>query len=870
MIYKTFIAFLSTACCLLSCHHGDELGPEATNNAITFSGYVVKTKGTVVDNVSSLSSMGVVAFYTGSDNFASAASPQLFMDNVLVEKNNNVWKPTNQIYYWPSEGKKVSFFAYSPHSSVFKSGEGVTVAPGTGAATPTLTYKVPALVADQQDLMLAQSPDRTSADGVVKTDLKHALSAIDIKAKVGVPIEQGSSIYLSSLRITGVCGSAIVSISDNVVWSGHSDTTSYALSTALGLKSAALTTTSERVNADNYTLMVLPQTVPQDAKLELEFEVRQNNDGTVIRTVAKSLQMTEVLKTLDVSRIYTLILTYGAEVTVECQVLDWKPGDDTSFDDDGSYTLSVSNREIVYMEDGVEELTVYTDYPGEWSIFSTNQGITISENVDGSNGTTSYKKTKTGETLLYINNATGSASSTSTLTLKAGKIIIPISVADYDLIAQPNCYILNPPTSGDMQYEIPISNALLFWDDKNNFDITNAEKDSCLLSATGNDPWTVGLIWQDQRGIVVPGDIPVSHGITIVQNSGLNGGQNGDRNSYFKINVPSGAKKGNFVVALVKGNKSPVWTNQEVTHLSDKEYRILWSWHFWVTDYNPSGTKSEIAYYNDGANAIPWAWSVPGGTVYRLKDGTVNPSGTANNFVLWSSRYPSSFLMDRQVGVVDIATGEGMMCYQHGRKDPFPLQNVPLYDLSGNAVPYSNNANAIASPLTQTISWTVLNPLKFLDTSGADVGWVSTTSLNRAIWNDPNAKNPTATQKAVRSLFEPTPDGFIVSELDTWSYAYSQYGLSTSNIVSSSSGINKLRMINTDDSYDNDWSTAQTLRGFGNRSRVGIRSYTNSMLHFTRTNHSSGNNARIFNDFTNVGTQPKAAAYPVMPISILK
>lgn len=88
---------------------------------------------------------------------------------------------------------------------------------------------------------------------------------------------------------------------------------------------------------------------------------------------------------------------------------------------------------------------------------------------------------------------------------------------------------------------------------------------------------------------------------------------------------------------------------------------ILWSWHIWVTDYDP-GTGETIG-------------DVPGGKIYDISaDGGI-----------W---------MDRDLGALSAMSGQVTAqgyAYQWGRKDPFPMGNSlsenvlrPLYDAKGN------------------------------------------------------------------------------------------------------------------------------------------------------------------------------------------
>ncbi|MGV8134686.1 MAG: hypothetical protein AB2L20_05695 [Mangrovibacterium sp.] len=134
---------------------------------------------------------------------------------------------------------------------------------------------------------------------------------------------------------------------------------------------------------------------------------------------------------------------------------------------------------------------------------------------------------------------------------------------------------------------------------------------------------------------------------------------------------------------------------------------ILWSWHIWVTNYDPDTPSN--------------------GTVYTLAN-----SATSNVF------------MDRNLGALTASYSSSYVdkfYYQWGRKDPFPKENV--VDASGAAV----SRDITSATVAQSVEYTVLHPLVFIATNNF---WSPPWYAN--LWGG-NAGSP-------KTIFDPCPIGW--------------------------------------------------------------------------------------------------------------
>ncbi len=294
------------------------------------------------------------------------------------------------------------------------------------------------------------------------------------------------------------------------------------------------------------------------------------------------------------------------------------------------------------------------------------------------------------------------------------RIEIPDAViVDYTSSDYSNCYILNPPSTGQpvKKYRIPVGRVDEYWGSSQ----TGYGNNSSNLLSTSNS-WTVSLLWQDLSNLVQASG---TSNITLTKTTGLG------KNDYFEITVPSSAQDGNFVIKIDKGGST------------------LWSWHFWVTNYDP--------YYNQiQTGEVDKYYTVNGGEVHRYAGPAWTSGGELQN----------SYALDRNIGQLSATytpanNKRGTLYYQFGRKDPFPA-NITLYNITGGAVTYSTSANRNSS--TVAMSTTVNNPLTFY-------GGISGITSASYIWNDYNV----STSSTAKSIFDPSPWGFKLPKTGVWS-----------------------------------------------------------------------------------------------------
>ena len=265
-----------------------------------------------------------------------------------------------------------------------------------------------------------------------------------------------------------------------------------------------------------------------------------------------------------------------------------------------------------------------------------------------------------------------------------------------------NCYIVVPGTAVSIPVEranespIAITGATL----------TNGTYHQILSETT----WTASLLWESTVGLVT---------VSNATGTGPTG------RFVVTANTPAGSNGGNAVVQI-----------------KNSANEVLWSWHIWVTGYNPNS----------------------GGTTYSRSNGT-----------------KTYVFMDRNLGATaaaassssDQAAAVSGLMYQWGRKDPFPGANswnitdgtdpTVVYSTSGTSMNVLTNVQAVPSgAVPNNLTNAIRNPFVFYKNTVSPYDWFvynNSSYQNNDLWGGVDIS---VTTFAPKTVFDPCPTGWRV------------------------------------------------------------------------------------------------------------
>lgn len=302
-------------------------------------------------------------------------APRYYMNEVAT-KQGVVWQPSSSIYYWPDNGA-LRFLAWAPIDAELDESP---VKPSEDVNKTTIKYTVPAELSKQRDLVAAATGYNASpAGGVcapVSLQFKHLCTAVVVKT--GATMAPGT---IKSVTVTNVRNSGTYDMLRSA-WTLNDATTSYTVSPDMATSGS--TAEGTKLNADDATFMLLPQTLGADSKLEVMFH---DNISGRDRLLTASLNGAEWPMGKTVTYRLSITPEYELEFTSEPQVQD--------------------AHYVIYPI----KIKVDPGLTGGWKLKSTSPKVTLRKNlteleevgywIEEDRGTQTIEGTESGDITVY-------------------------------------------------------------------------------------------------------------------------------------------------------------------------------------------------------------------------------------------------------------------------------------------------------------------------------------------------------------------------------------------------------------------------------------------------------------------------------------
>lgn len=302
-------------------------------------------------------------------------APRYYMNEVAT-KQGVVWQPSSSIYYWPDNGS-LRFLAWAPIDAELDESP---VKPSEDVNKTTIKYTVPADLSKQRDLVAAATGYNASpAGGVcapVSLQFKHLCTAVVVKT--GATMAPGT---IKSVTVTNVRNSGTYDMLSSA-WTLNDATTSYTVSP--NMATGSTTAEGTKLNADDATFMLLPQTLGAESKLEVMFH---DNISGRDRLLTASLNGAEWPMGKTVTYRLSITPEYELEFTSEPQVQD--------------------AHYVIYPI----KIKVDPGLTGGWKLKSTSPKVTLRKNlteleevgywIEEDRGTQTIEGTESGDITVY-------------------------------------------------------------------------------------------------------------------------------------------------------------------------------------------------------------------------------------------------------------------------------------------------------------------------------------------------------------------------------------------------------------------------------------------------------------------------------------
>ena len=666
----------------------------------------VLTRSVPIKDDNMYNSFGVSAYsYTGSWN--ENKTPNYFY-NVAASKSGSGYN-LSSTYYWPGTAYKMKFFAYAPKDNGWYMLSG-----STHSGSPTISVTIPNNVNDQKDFLVAKTDELAgNTNTAVPLTFHHALTAI--KFVCGDDMQGGT---VKSVSLKNVCSKGIYNMGTQS-WSNVDTPVTFSQI----LDKSTTGTANEALTSDAQTFMMVPQTLPDGAQLEVVFTDNSNTNHTLTADIKGTVwpigkTVTYKISSSSINWTYTLAVSQPADFTYTGGTQQYSV---TSYRQNTKGMKEAVRWTAQYSEDGGIS---WTDTQPDWLTAFT---------VSGNGGTVVQAYDAT------VITQTGTDNTLHTTALQnapaRGSVDIPYNLANQTNGGSTdentaNCYVVGAP--GYYSFPLVYGNAIKDGTANTSAYTSTAPSGSEILSNfinhTGNaitDPYIsknadctpakAELVWQDAPSLVT--DIK------------YNNTDNGNISFCVKKNT---IRHGNAVIAI-----------------KDAGNNDLWSWHIWVTDENIGQTIEVTNHQSQKYKFMPvnLGWC----------DGRTTTYAERSCKVKFTAGDASKEVSIKQVSA-SITTGGNHPYYEWGRKDPFPPSNGLFktnkiwYDKDGNAHTESPKTENLSTGATCIMNY-ILKPDVMQGQSYGDNTYAN-------LWSTDNNVYTANDENVIKTIYDPSPVGF--------------------------------------------------------------------------------------------------------------
>lgn len=654
-----------------------------------------------------------------------------YMYNEKVNANGTMVTPKK---WKKSEASTLKFYAVYP--AVQDADQQISPAAYSASQNPVIKFSPKSDVKQQADLMVAKTADM-AYDNYVSTPvpLQFAHATTAIQFKIGNDLSYNQQVQ--KIEIQNVYGEGTYDLATKT-WTVGTTKKNYTLTLNPTFSTAQNPGTV--MNGGDGTFFMIPQTLPDDAKVKITFASGKYWEGKIGGTGKVWAEGTTKTYTISNSkdlsdRDFTLSITPTNGTEREYNQFDL-PFTVTSYSHLKGFSGNSRDKAEAWQVASYEVSTDGTN----WSAPTTTKPEMVTAMTESGNGGTSgeagnLKLTNDYKDYAQIRNQELKAAAEVT----TRKDLSMINGKQYTA----NCYIVSAPG----KYKFPLyygnsrenstDNTPSFQNSTNNANALKyfhggieQEPNNYMIPYPDIHQWVYGakLLWESKTGLVK---------VTATNRNGHTQPHSGGRDIYVEFEVnKDNIETGNAIIAVTLNGK------------------VAWSWHIWITGKEVADVQSGH-FLSEPIGFVPTKWMR---TTYRQ-----------DRYVKVTVKQPRSgktaSVVFKQKPHEETPEGQAMH-YQWGRKDPFwpgmdGLTASPnIYD-GGISL-----AESVQEPKKLGHSRRLEHALGSTATNfGSTWDWNNNPAYTNSYLNLWDANNETGygyTGAFVKTIYDPSPAGFHV------------------------------------------------------------------------------------------------------------
>lgn len=371
-------------------------------NVSGFEGKQVLTRATLVGKDNFYDKFHVLAYWSKNGTPVNQFYMNTNASNSAASVGAGAIWSTEQTYYWPGAAHSFQFYAWAPTDA-------------SGLTTPSspqeksLAYIVPEAAANQKDIVVATTDEiRGDNKAAVPLAFKHICTAV--RFAVGSQMQPGS---IKSVALKGVKNAGTYDMAGGT-WTLGGTTADF--SQALNKATTGTEANGDAITSPEGTFMMLPQTLPAGATVEVVFTNASGVDRTLSASIAGSewTMGTTVTYKLSVTPEYELEFSdIPTKVDAHYDIIPIKIH---AKDVEGNWTIA-SNQDWVTIKSALtsyEKDGYWLNATGDYSAYCSSENVKVERQK-------TLNKSGNGEVELYLFVSENSSTADRTVTLTLSK-----------------------------------------------------------------------------------------------------------------------------------------------------------------------------------------------------------------------------------------------------------------------------------------------------------------------------------------------------------------------------------------------------------------------------------------------------------------